>query len=69
MKVGIKELKTPEVGSKGVEFEIKTPDGNDHKGDVFVDKTGLVWCSGRTTKRNGKRITWDDFITFMNGRA
>lgn len=31
-------------------------------------ETGLTWCKGKTTPANGKKISWDDFITYMESR-
>jgi hypothetical protein len=56
-----------EVKTKGIELEIRTPQG-DHIGDLVVTNTRLVWCEGRTQRTNGKEITWQDFRRFMNER-
>ena len=52
-----------EVKNKGVEFEIKIDDK--HQGDLIVNKTGLVWCKGRTTPQNGIKMQWGDFIKWI----
>jgi hypothetical protein len=65
MKVSVKNLSvTMEIKNKGVELDVY--DNNDnHLGDLIVTKTGLTWCKGKTTATNGKKITWDKFITRM----
>ena len=66
MKVTIKQFNVAmEVKNSGIELEIKSPDGKRHLGDVFVTKTGLVWCRGRTTHQNGERISWQEFVDYM----
>ena len=45
MKVLIKEFAVDmEVKSKGIEFEVKSPDGASHLGDCYVTKTSITWC-------------------------
>lgn len=43
-------------------FDVYSPDGDTHHGDVVVTKTGLIWCKGRTKPENGVKIKWADFI-------
>ena len=53
MKVNIKDFNVNmEVKSKGIEFEIRTPDGKKQLGDVFLTNTGIVWCKGKTKFKN-----------------
>lgn len=68
MKVKIKDFGIdPEVKTKGLEFAVSDNDGK-HIGDCYVTKTGLIWCVGKTTKKMGKRISWDDFAALMAKR-
>ena len=69
MKVKIKEFAVDmDVKTKGVEFEIR--DNNDaFPGDVYITKTGLIWCEGKTKKENGKKIPWQDFMSYMSDRS
>jgi hypothetical protein len=53
------------VKSSGIEFEVRTPDGVSQIGDCYVTMTGLVWCVGRTTKKNGVKVSWDDLATIL----
>lgn len=67
MKVGIKTLDVAmEVKNNGVEFEVYDTKDN-FLGDMFVTKSGLTWCKGRTKKENGQKISWTKFIKFMEG--
>jgi hypothetical protein len=66
MKINIKDLYVEmEVKNKGVEFEVRDNQGN-QLGDLYVAKAGLDWCKGKTTRENGIRVSWEDFIDFMN---
>jgi hypothetical protein len=59
-KVSIKNLAVDmDIKNKGVELDVY--DGDTHLGDLYVTKTGLVWCKGKTTKANGVKIKWRVF--------
>lgn len=65
MKVIIKEFHVEmPVRNKGVEFEVRDNKGN-HLGDVIVSKAGITWCKGRIRRKNGVRLSWDDFAALM----
>ena len=69
MKVSIKEFNVEmEVKSSGIEFEVRNTQGN-HLGDCYLTMTGLIWCRGKTTKQNGKQISWEQFIEMMDHKA
>ena len=69
MQVSIKSFNVNmEVKSSGIEFEVRAPDG-EFVGDCHLTMTGLVWCNGKTDKKNGERISWNDFIVLMNDPA
>ena len=69
MQVKIKEFNVDmEVKINGIEFEVRSSDGTQHRGDCYLTKTGLIWCRGQTTRRNGKQVSWDDFIAWMDNR-
>jgi hypothetical protein len=53
-----------EIKNAGIEFNVTHSDGS-HKGDLYVTKTGLTWCPGKTTRANGKQIDWHDFAAYM----
>lgn len=64
--VWIKQLDVEmEVKTNGVEFEIQKSNGNGHRGDLIVSKAGLTWCKGKTNRKNGTKVTWDEFIAWM----
>ena len=54
-----------EVKTKGIEFEVRD-NKNKFRGDCIVNKTGLIWCPGRTAPANGKKVSWDKFIQWMS---
>ena len=66
MKVSIKDFGVDmEVKNRGIEFEVHDNAGT-FKGDCYVTKSGLIWCEGKTQKKNGIRVSWDEFIDWMN---
>ena len=68
MKVWIKDFDVEmELKNNGIELDVADPQGN-HIGDLIVTKTQLIWCQGRIRRANGKTVSWNDFIEFMNSR-
>lgn len=68
MNVSIKEFDVAmDVKNKGIELDIADPNGT-HLGDLVVTKTKLIWCKGRTNRKNGKEVTWEEFIAYMNSQ-
>lgn len=66
MKIAIKTFDVKmDVKSNGIEFEVRDPRDN-LLGDCYLTMTGLVWCKGKTTKQNGKKVTWKKFIEWMD---
>jgi hypothetical protein len=69
MKVFVKDLQVDiELKNNGMELGIYTPDGNTFLGDCVVTKSGLEWCKGKTAWGNGEKISWKDFIAYMESR-
>lgn len=69
MNVKIKSFDVSmDVKKKGIELEIRTPNGDSQLGDCYVTMTGLVWCQGRTNKKNGIKIEWSDLINLMSSK-
>ena len=65
MKVKVKEFGLDlDVKTKGMVLDIYSPDGKRHLGDIQITKTGLTWCNGK--KRTGPKVTWQEFIDWMN---
>lgn len=70
MKVSIKEFNVGmEVKTGGIEFQVKSPDGDTHHGDLILTKAKLIWCRGRTPRSSGTEISWRDFIEYMESRG
>ena len=68
MRVNIKRFNVDmDVKNSGIEFEVRTPNGKQHLGDLVLNKTRLIWCPGQTKPENGKKIRWEDFIKMMDG--
>ncbi len=68
MVVGIKDLTVEmEIKTNGMELDVRSNDGK-HLGDCYITNTGLTWCEGNTQKRNGIKISWEEFITDMKSR-
>ena len=66
MKVKVKEMDVNmEVKNNGIEFEIRKTDDT-FLGDCIVNKRGLIWCQGKTSRENGKQVSWDKFIQWMS---
>lgn len=65
MKVGIKDLSIRmDVKNSGIELEVYDNDGT-FRGDFYLTKTGLVWCHGKKARQNGVKVSWNDFISWM----
>ena len=64
MNVKIKQFDVEmEIKNKGIEIDVS--DAEKHLGDLYITKTALIWCKGRTDKKNGKKIEWPKFIEMM----
>jgi hypothetical protein len=56
--VWIKDLSVNmDVKNNGIEFDVSE---NGHIGDLFVTKTGIIWCEGKTDRANGRKIDWKE---------
>ncbi len=66
MKVSIKKFDVAmDVKTNGIEFDVYDNDGT-FRGDCIVTKTGITWCEGKVQRKNGVKVSWDDFIAWMN---
>ena len=66
MKVGIKSFDVEmKVKKKGIELQVYDNDDN-FRGDLIITQAHLIWCEGRTRRQNGVKITWNEFIDWMN---
>ncbi|MBN2133205.1 MAG: hypothetical protein JW741_27135 [Sedimentisphaerales bacterium] len=69
MNVKIKNFDVDvDVKTKGIEFEVRTPDGKAQLGDCYLTMTGLIWCPGRTSKKNGVKVTWQEFMDLLSSK-
>ena len=69
MKVKIKKFVVEmEVKKSGMELEVRTPNGKMQRGDCYITMSGLVWCQGKTAKKNGVQVSWDGFMTLMSSK-
>jgi hypothetical protein len=69
MNVKIKSFDVSmDVKKKGIELEVRTPNGGSQLGDCYVTMTGLVWCPGKTNKKNGVEIKWPELIDLMSSK-
>ncbi len=63
MKVKINSLDVDmQVKNRGIEFQVRSSDGDKHLGDCIINRKGLTWCRGRTRRQTGTRISWRKFI-------
>jgi hypothetical protein len=65
MKVSIKRFDVNmNIQTNGMELDVYDGTGK-HLGDLVVNKRGLIWCKGRTTPAKGVRVSWQQFIEWM----
>lgn len=57
------------VKSKGIEFEVRTPNGQSQVGDCYLTKTALIWCKGKTTRPNGIKPSWPELAEILGSEA
>jgi len=70
MKVWIKSFDVEmQVKQSGIELEVRTPDGKTQLGDCYATMTGLVWCKGKVTKKNGVKLAWEDLAALCSSEA
>lgn len=68
VKVAVKSLDASiDVKTNGIEFEVRN-NKNEFLGDLFITKKGLIWCKGKTQRRRGKSINWEEFTDLMANR-
>jgi hypothetical protein len=67
MNVSIKKFNVEMIlKNNGIELEVRTPGEKEHRGDMIINKTGMVWCPGQVMKKNGNQKTWDEIIDFFS---
>lgn len=68
MNISIKEFNVNmELKNSGIELEVRDTHDN-FLGDLILSKSKLTWCKGKTSKKNGIDIKWEDFIQYMESR-
>jgi len=68
MNVKIKEFNVEMVlKNRGIEFEVRDTHG-DFLGDLVLTKTKIIWCRGKTDRKNGKSLSLSEFIAYMEAR-
>lgn len=64
MEVNVKKLDVAmQVKNKGIEFDVY--DGDKFLGDFIVAKSGIIWCKGKQSRANGKKINWKKLIELL----
>ena len=70
MKVTIKRFNvTMDVKNSGIEFEVRSPNGKEHLGDLVLTKSSLIWCPGQTRPKYGHKMDWNTFIKIMTEKT
>ncbi len=65
MKVSIKSFDVEmELKNKGMELDVYSTDDT-FLGDLIVTRSGLTWCKGKTNRDNGVKVSWEEFIKWM----
>jgi hypothetical protein len=65
MNISIKQFDVRmDIKNNGIELDVFTP-SDEHIGDLVVNKKGLIWCRGKTSRKYGVLVTWKDFIKWM----
>jgi len=65
MQVKIKQFDVQmELKNKGIELEIRDPKSK-FLGDLVITKSQAIWCKGRTSRQNGKAITLEKLIEYL----
>jgi hypothetical protein len=50
--------------TKGIEIQVD--DGNSQFGDIYIAKTGITWCDGQTSRKNGTKFSFDELSIISN---
>jgi hypothetical protein len=66
MKVYITELDAEQqLKNNGMQLDVYSSDGGERLGDLTITKAKLIWCPGKTHKKNGIEVSWSKFISWM----
>lgn len=67
MKVVIKDFSVEmEIKNKGVDLQINGNNG-EFKGQLSITRTGLIGCKGKTKRKTGVPVNWDQSIEWVEG--
>ncbi len=50
------------IKNSGIQIDVQKPNDGDRLGDLTIAKSKLIWCAGKTHKKNGNEVTWEQFI-------
>ncbi len=65
MRVNIDDLDVAmELGNNGVQFSIYDNDAT-YRGKLRVGRGTIEWCKGKIRIGNGKKVNWNDLISFF----
>ncbi len=68
MKVAIKDIGVDlTLKNKFMEVEVQDNKGKT-KGTLSINKAYVVWRKAKHAPKNSIKVTWDDFIEFMESR-
>lgn len=68
MKVYVKDLAVNmELGTKGITFDVYSPDGETRLGDIRIGKAKIEWCKGKS--HSGPTVSWNEFIAWMESKG
>ena len=56
------------VKNNGIQVDVSEPNDGDRLGDLTITKTKLIWCPGKTHKKNGIEVTWKEFIKWIEDK-
>lgn len=56
-----------ELKNNGIEIGVW--EGDKQFGDVYVAKTGITWCNGKTHRENGTRFSFDELSLIASYKA
>ncbi len=65
MDVSIKSFDVEmKLKNMGIEFQVYDNQGK-FLGDVILTKAGVIWCKGKTRRKNAPYHGWEEFIRRM----
>lgn len=64
VKAELDKLTVP-LGNNGINFKISDNAGA-HLGDLRIGRATVVWMKGKTSEKNGKRISMKGFLAMLD---